>query len=61
MQPQPEIRMLADNLDEAFDRKSWHGPNLRNSIRGLTAAQATWRPAPGRHNIWELTLHADSV
>jgi hypothetical protein len=56
--PQPEIRVLVDNLDEAFDRKAWHGPNLRNSIRGVTAAQAAWRPRPGRHNIWELTLHA---
>jgi len=56
--PQREIRLLLDNLDEAFDRKSWHGPNLRNAIRGVTAAQAAWRPGPGRHNIWELTLHA---
>lgn len=55
---QPEIRVLLDNLDEAFDKKSWHGPNLRNSIRGVTAAQASWRPQPGRHNIWEVTLHA---
>jgi hypothetical protein len=54
----PEIRLLLDLLDEAFDKKSWHGPNLRGSIRGATAAQAAWRPAPGRHNIWELTLHA---
>ena len=53
-----EIRLLLDLLDEAFDKKSWHGPNLRGSIRGVTAAQASWRPAPGRHNIWELTLHA---
>jgi hypothetical protein len=45
-------------LDEAFDKKSWHGPNLRASIRGVTAHQAAWRPAPGRHNIWELVLHA---
>ena len=56
--PQPEIQVLVDNLDEAFDRKAWHGPNLRNSIRGVTAAEASWRPRPGRHNIWELTLHA---
>jgi hypothetical protein len=54
----PEIRMLLDLLDEAFNRKSWHGPNLRGSMRGVTAAQAAWRPGPGRHNIWELTLHA---
>jgi hypothetical protein len=49
---------LLDLLDEAFDKKSWHGPNLTGSIRGVTAAEAAWRPAPGRHNIWELTLHA---
>lgn len=55
---QPELRVLLDNLDEAFDKKAWHGPNLRNSIRGVTADQASWRPQPGRHNIWELTLHA---
>ena len=55
---QPEIRVLVDNLDEAFDKKPWHGPNLRQSIRGVTAAQAAWRPRPGGHNIWELTLHA---
>ena len=52
------IRVVLDLLDEAFDKKSWHGPNLRGSIRGVTAAQAAWRIAPDRHNIWELTLHA---
>jgi DinB superfamily len=50
--------MLLELIDEAFDKKSWHGPNLRGSIRGVTTRQAAWRPAPGRHNIWELTLHA---
>src|SRR5437667_8010827 len=52
------IRVVLDLLDEAFDKKSWHGPNLRGSIRGVSAAQAAWRIAPDRHNIWELTLHA---
>jgi len=52
------VELLLDLLDEAFDKKSWHGPNLRASIRGVTARQAAWRPAPGRHNIWELALHA---
>jgi DinB superfamily len=50
--------MLLDLLDEAYDKKSWHGPNLRGAIRGVTAKQAAWRPGRGRHNIWELTLHA---
>jgi hypothetical protein len=45
-------------FDTAFDRVSWHGPNLRGSIRGVTPKQASWRPAAGRHNIWELVVHA---
>ena len=54
----PELRVLLDLLDEAFDKKSWHGPNLRSSLRGVSAKQAAWRPKPGAHNVWELTLHA---
>jgi hypothetical protein len=53
-----EKLFLLDLLDEAFDKKSWHGPNLRSAIRGITPEQAAWRPAGDRHNIWELTLHA---
>lgn len=53
-----EISLLLHMLDEAYERKAWHGPNLRGSIRGLSAEQAAWRPAPGRHNIWEIVVHA---
>src|SRR5438552_15545109 len=53
-----ELGLLLDLLDEAFDRKSWHGPNLHGAIRGVTAEQAAWRVAPDRHNIWEIALHA---
>jgi uncharacterized damage-inducible protein DinB len=44
-------------FDEAFNRKAWHGPNLWQSLKGVSAKQAAWRPAAGRHNIWEETLH----
>jgi hypothetical protein len=53
-----DVRLLLDLLSEAFDKKSWHGPNLRGSIRGVSAKQAAWRPKPRAHNIWELALHA---
>jgi hypothetical protein len=45
-------------LSEGYSRKTWHGPNLRQSLKGVSASQAAWRPAPGRHNIWELALHS---
>ncbi|SRR6266851_7778308 len=49
--------LLLRMLDEAFQRKAWHGTNLRGSLRGVTAEEARWKPGPERHNIWELTLH----
>jgi hypothetical protein len=50
--------LLLRLLDEAYKKKTWHGPNLRQAIRGVNAQQAAWRPGAGRHNIWEETLHA---
>ncbi len=51
-------RLVLALLDEAYEKRTWHGPNLKQSIKGVTAEQAAWRPGPGRHNIWEVTLHA---
>ncbi len=52
-----EGQLLLQLLDEAYRKSAWHGPNLRQSLRGVTARQAAWRPAPSRHNIWEEALH----
>jgi hypothetical protein len=56
--PHPALDPLLALLDEGFAKKAWHGPNLRGSLRGVSAAQAAWRPGRGRHNIWELAVHA---
>lgn len=50
--------LLLRLVDEGYKVKAWHGPNLRGSLRGVSAAQASKRPAPGRHNIWEIAVHA---
>lgn len=50
--------LLAHQLDLAFNTRSWHGPNLLGSLRGVTPEEAVWRPQPDRHNINELVLHA---
>lgn len=52
------VPLLLRILDEAYEKKAWHGPNLRGTLRGVGAQQAAWRPAPDRHNVWELALHA---
>jgi hypothetical protein len=54
----PLIELLLEIMDQAFDRKGWHGTTLRGALRGVTPAQALWRPGPDRHNVWELTVHA---
>jgi DinB family protein len=51
-------KLVLAMLDEGYHKKTWHGPNLRQAIKGVSAKQAAWRPGPGRHNIWEETLHA---
>jgi len=52
------IQLLIDIAEQAYQTRAWHGTNLRGSLRGLTLAEALWRPGPNRHNIWELMLHA---
>jgi hypothetical protein len=53
----PSIQLLLKLIDQSYNKKSWHGTNLRGSIRGLTVHEALWRPSPGRHNIWEIVDH----
>lgn len=52
------IILLVHQLDLAFDKRSWHGPNLVGALRGVQSDEAVWRPQPGRHNIAELLVHA---
>ena len=52
-----ETRLLLDALDRAFDHASWHGPNLRGALRGLSHRAAARRPAQGRNSVWELAVH----
>jgi DinB superfamily len=58
MKKDPRITFLLHEIERAFDKPSWHGPNLMGSLRGIGPAEAAWRPGPERHNIWELVVHA---
>ena len=55
--PEPRLALLLEILDQAFDRRAWHGTTLRGSIRGLLTDEVLWRPGPRRHGIWEIVLH----
>ena len=58
MKPKKEIALLLQLVEESYEKRAWQGPNLRGSIRGLTAQEAAWRPGLERHNIWEMVIHA---
>ncbi len=51
------VGILLQIIEESYHLRAWHGTNLRGSIRGVTIEEAVWRPAPGRHNIWEIAVH----
>jgi hypothetical protein len=53
----PKIDVLLQTYDQAYNKPAWHGPNLRNSIKGLSLKELLWRPGPKRHNAWEVVIH----
>src|SRR6516165_3268669 len=53
----PLIFLLLRNLDQAYDQKAWHGPNLRGAIRRVDAAEASWHFHPKRHSIADIVVH----
>jgi uncharacterized damage-inducible protein DinB len=57
MKHSPVTPLLRTSIEEAFRTRAWHGTNLKGSLRGITAREASWRPGRGRHNIWEIALH----
>lgn len=48
---------LLDLLDQAYDKKAWHGPNLRGALRGVSAKQAATRNRAKGHSVAEIALH----
>ena len=53
----PRIKLLVQGLDAAYLNRGWHGPVLRNVVKGLPAELAHRHPVPGRHSVWALALH----
>src|SRR5260370_541334 len=45
--PVDSANLVLALLDEAYEKKTWHGPNLKQSIKGVTAKQAARSRAPG--------------
>src|SRR5262249_24940065 len=55
--PAPNHRTLDRILDEGDGPRSRPGHDLKAALADVRAEAASWRPAPGRHNIAEIALH----
>ena len=53
--PAPTLNRI---LDESYGPGAWYGSDLGSAVADTSAADAYKRPARGRHNIAEVTLHA---
>lgn len=56
--PMTETERIRDLLYYTYKGPCWHGPALAQNLEEITAEQATQRPIPDGHSIWELVQHA---
>jgi uncharacterized damage-inducible protein DinB len=53
----PLVRAVTAHLNSIFTGPNGDYPPLLDSLAGLTAAQAAWKPAPGKNSIWQIVDH----
>ncbi|HLW47081.1 MAG TPA: DinB family protein [bacterium] len=61
MSPDPALtlrELVVDHVHTTLhDEEVQWQPPLEGALRGLTAAQAAWKPALPRHSIWQIVRH----
>jgi uncharacterized damage-inducible protein DinB len=50
-------RRALDRVLDVHGGDPWHGSSTAHLLEGLTARQASARPGPGIHSVWEIVLH----
>ena len=58
--PGPFVRALLAQVDSSFEGPNGDYPALLETIAGLTAGQAVWRPSPTSNSIWQIVDHLAS-
>lgn len=53
----PWVEILHNQSVGAFEGPNGDYPSVLDALEGLTAAQAVWKPSPGRHSIWQIIDH----
>ena len=53
----PLLQALIAHFDSVFEGPNGDYPAVLEALAGLTAAQATWKPAPHHNSIWQIVDH----
>ncbi len=48
---------IAELVERVVTGDPWHGSNVKQLLRGVSAEDAARRVVPGAHTMWELVLH----
>ncbi len=52
-----EVERIEDQLRRAIGGDAWHDPSVREILADVTVEQATTKPVPDAHSMWELLFH----
>ena len=55
--PNARARDAAVFMKDTAGRTNWGHPGLAKMLRGVGVDEATWKPIPGAHSIWEEVNH----
>lgn len=58
---EPLVRALIAHVDSSFEGPNGDYPALMETIAGLAAQQAVWRPSPASNSIWQIVYHLASA
>lgn len=51
------LEALEDQLRCSMEGPAWHGPSVRDALKGIDVGAAAQHPVFGAHSCWELVLH----
>ena len=51
------VQALIAHFDSVFEGPNGDYPAVLETLAGLSAEQAAWKPAPGCNSIWQITDH----
>ena len=52
-----EATTISAMLKSTSHGPAWHGSSVMEVLEGVSVSQATQKPLPGAHGIWEILLH----